>query len=117
MMTDLLKQTCIPCSGSSSPVSINEMADLKQQLPNWEIVKQSGELHLQRCFALRDFKTALAFTQHVGEESESEGHHPALLTEWGKVTVTWWTHAIHGLHRNDFIMAARTDQIATHFMS
>jgi 4a-hydroxytetrahydrobiopterin dehydratase len=116
-MTDLLQQTCVPCSGNSSPVSMDEIAHLKQQLPAWDIVEQTGELHLQRCFLFRNFKTALAFTQRVGEEAESAGHHPALLTEWGKVTVTWWTHAIYGLHRNDFVMAARTDQIATHFMS
>ena len=59
-----------------------------------------------------DFKTALEFTNRVGEAADEEGHHPALLTEWGKVKVSWWTHAIAGLHRNDFIMAAKTDQIA-----
>jgi 4a-hydroxytetrahydrobiopterin dehydratase len=47
----------------------------------------------------------------VGEAAEKEGHHPALLTEWGKVTVSWWTHDVGGLHQNDFIMAARTDDI------
>jgi 4a-hydroxytetrahydrobiopterin dehydratase len=47
----------------------------------------------------------------VGEVAEAEDHHPALLTEWGKVTVTWWTHAVKGLHRNDFIAAAKTDQL------
>ena len=58
-----------------------------------------------------DFAEALEFTNDVGAIAEEEGHHPAILTEWGRVTVTWWTHKIRGLHRNDFIMAAKTDQI------
>jgi 4a-hydroxytetrahydrobiopterin dehydratase len=55
---------------------------------------------------------ALDFTNKVGGLAEEEDHHPAILTEYGKVTVVWWTHAIKGLHRNDFIMAAKTDQLA-----
>ena len=63
-------------------------------------------------FLFKNFKFALAFTNAMGDISEAEGHHPGLLTEWGKVTVTWWSHSIKGLHRNDFIMAARTDEVA-----
>ena len=63
-----------------------------------------------------NFQNALAFTQLVGEAAEKEGHHPSLLTEWGKVTATWWTHAIKGLHRNDFIMAAKSDHIYTKYI-
>ena len=59
----------------------------------------------------KNFVQALAFTHRVGELAEEQDHHPALLTEWGKVTVTWWTHAVKGLHRNDFIMAAKTDEL------
>jgi 4a-hydroxytetrahydrobiopterin dehydratase len=59
----------------------------------------------------KNFVEALHFTNKVGELAETEGHHPSLLTEWGKVTVTWWTHKINGLHRNDFIMAAKTDEL------
>jgi len=61
---------------------------------------------------LPELADALAFTNRVGALAEAEGHHPALLTEWGRVTVTWWTHKIRGLHRNDFIMAAKTDALA-----
>ena len=64
-------------------------------------------------FRFSNFAEALTFTDKVGELAETEGHHPAILTEWGRVTVTWWTHKIRGLHRNDFIMAAKTDQIYT----
>lgn len=89
------------------------MGELKSQIPDWQILEEKGEQRLQRVYHFPDFKVALEFTQRVGLEAEKEGHHPALLTEWGKVTVTWWTHAINGLHRNDFIMASKTDGIAT----
>ena len=114
-MEALLQQTCVPCSGKSPLATDMEIAELKPQIPDWSIIKENGESHLQRVYKFRDFITSLAFTQRVGEEAEQAGHHPALLTEWGKVTVTWWTHAIHGLHRNDFIMAAKTDHIANQF--
>jgi 4a-hydroxytetrahydrobiopterin dehydratase len=64
-----------------------------------------------RAFKFKNFTEALAFTDQVGEIAEEEGHHPALFTEWGKVTVRWWTHKIGGLHENDFIMAAKTDRL------
>ena len=79
--------------------------------PEWNAIESDGELHLQRVYHFPDFQTALDFTNQVGAEAEKEGHHPSLLTEWGKVTVTWWTHAISGLHQNDLIMAAKTDAI------
>jgi 4a-hydroxytetrahydrobiopterin dehydratase len=81
------------------------------QVPEWQVIQREGIKRLQRVFGFRNFAQALAFTNRVGEQAEKEGHHPALLTEWGKVTVTWWTHKIGGLHQNDFIMAARTDEL------
>jgi 4a-hydroxytetrahydrobiopterin dehydratase len=111
-MTELLEQKCVPCTGGLPQATEAEINEYKQQIPDWDIITEKGELHLQRVYQFPDFKTALAFTNRVGEIAESEGHHPALLTEWGKVTVTWWTHAINGLHHNDFIMAAKSDQIA-----
>ena len=77
----------------------------------WLLVLLLRALQLRREFTFRNFKEALAFTNRLGELAEAEFHHPAILTEWGKVTVSWWTHKIGGLHRNDFIMAARTDQL------
>jgi 4a-hydroxytetrahydrobiopterin dehydratase len=75
-------------------------------------VERKGTKRLERTFKFENFAQALSFTNKVGEQAEEEGHHPALLTEWGKVTVTWWTHKIGGLHRNDFIMAAKTDELS-----
>ncbi|NET35944.1 MAG: 4a-hydroxytetrahydrobiopterin dehydratase [Cyanothece sp. SIO1E1] len=114
-MTALIQQACVPYRGHLPPASAAEIAELKPQIPDWSIVETEGVNQLQRVYTFPNFKAALAFTQHVGEEAEKEGHHPALLTEWGKVTVTWWTHAINGLHRNDFIMAAKTDQMASRY--
>lgn len=110
-MTELLEQKCIPCTGSLPKLSEAEINTYKTQVLNWNLVTQDGELRLQRVYQFPDFKTALAFTNLVGKVAEEEGHHPALLTEWGKVTVTWWTHAINGLHHNDFIMAAKSDHL------
>jgi 4a-hydroxytetrahydrobiopterin dehydratase len=87
------------------------MEALKPQVPEWAVVEREGIPRLERVFEFPDFAQALAFTNRVGEIAEDEGHHPALLTEWGRVTVTWWTHKIRGLHRNDFVMAARTDEV------
>ena len=111
-MPKLLEQKCVPCSGDVSPATEEEINTYKKEVPDWDIVTENGESHLQRVYKFPNFQTALAFTNSIGEIAEEEGHHPALLTEWGKVTVTWWTHSINGLHHNDFIMAAKSDEIA-----
>ncbi|MEM9908523.1 MAG: 4a-hydroxytetrahydrobiopterin dehydratase [Cyanobacteria bacterium P01_D01_bin.44] len=113
MTTTLLQETCVPCRGKVPPVPASDLTELMAQIPHWSLIKQSGEPRLQRVYHFKDFMTALAFTQQVGEIAETEGHHPAILTEWGQVTVTWWTHTIRNLHRNDFIMAAKTDEVRT----
>jgi 4a-hydroxytetrahydrobiopterin dehydratase len=84
---------------------------LHPSVPEWQVLEVDGIPRLQRTFKFKNFVQALDFTNKVGELAEAEDHHPALLTEWGKVTVAWWTHKIKGLHRNDFIMAAKTDSI------
>jgi len=96
-------------------VTAEEIAELKPQIPEWDIVERDGIPRLERTYRFKNFAEALEFTNRVGALAEEEGHHPAILTEWGKVTVSWWTHKIKGLHRNDFIAAAKTDQIAADF--
>ncbi len=111
-MTDALReQHCVACRKDSPKVTPDEVAALKPQIPDWSMVERDGEQRLERVFKFKNFAEALAFTDKVGALAEAEDHHPALLTEWGKVTVAWWTHKIGGLHRNDFVMAAKTDQI------
>jgi 4a-hydroxytetrahydrobiopterin dehydratase len=94
-------------------VTPEEIAALHPQVAEWDLVEVDGVSRLRRDFEFPDFAAALAFTNLVGALAEAEGHHPALLTEWGRVTVSWWTHKIRGLHRNDFVMAAKTDEVAS----
>ena len=110
-MTDLSQAHCEACRADAPKVSEAELAALLKQIPDWNLETRDGILQLEKVFAFKNFQQALAFTNAVGALAEAEGHHPALLTEWGKVTVTWWSHKIKGLHRNDFIMAARTDAV------
>lgn len=110
-MAQLTEMKCVACRKGAPTVTDAEIAELKPQIPDWQIVEREGMKRLERVFPFKNFAQALAFTDKVGALAEEEGHHPAMLTEWGKVTVTWWTHKIKGLHRNDFIMAAKTDQI------
>jgi len=109
-MEQLKQKRCIPCEGGVSPAADHEIAGYLAQLPGWVVLEVDQVKRLSKTFAFDNFVYALAFSNRVGELAEAEGHHPALLTEWGTVTVTWWTHAIGGLHENDFIMAARTEE-------
>lgn len=109
-MNELYTKRCVPCEGSEPRVTEKEIAELRPQVPQWKIVEKDGEKHLERNFTFKDFAQALTFTDRVGALAEAEGHHPLIVLEWGKVTVDWWTHAIHGLHQNDFVMAAKTDK-------
>lgn len=112
-MEQLTQMICTACQGGDPTVIDAEIAEFQPQVPDWKVVEIDGIKRLDRVFTFKNFVDALAFTNKVGELAESAGHHPALLTEWGKVDVMWWTHAIKGLHQNDFIMAAKTDQVYT----
>ena len=107
----LKEMKCVPCRGDDPALTEPEIAELRPQVPDWQILDPNGVKHLVREFKFKDFSQALGFTNQVGALAEQEDHHPSLLTEWGKVTVTWWTHKINGLHRNDFVMAAKTDRL------
>ena len=108
---NLSQQTCEACRADAPRVSEQELVSLLKQVPDWETKTREGVLQLERQYPFKSFADAMKFAVDVGELAESEGHHPAILVEWGKTTVTWWTHKIGGLHRNDFIMAARTDRL------
>jgi 4a-hydroxytetrahydrobiopterin dehydratase len=106
---ELREQVCEACRADAPRVTPEERARLLRHLPDWQVEEVDGIEQLVRLFPFADFAQALAFTQRVGALAEQQHHHPALLTEWGRVTVRWWTHKIRGLHKNDFICAARTD--------
>jgi 4a-hydroxytetrahydrobiopterin dehydratase len=110
-MVELAQEQCAACRADSPHVTELEAAALHAQAPDWECIAEDGIPKLSRVFRFRNFRQALAFTNAVGDLAEEQGHHPRLVTEWGRVTVAWWTHKIRNLHRNDFVMAARTDQL------
>ena len=112
-MADLVKQQCAPCRVGTAPLSEEMIYSLLMEIPEWRVVDDKGVACLSRVFHFNNFCQALAFSQQVGELAEAEQHHPQLITEWGKVTVKWWTHKIRGLHENDFIMAAKTSALLT----
>lgn len=111
MLSELAQESCVRPGRDESPLSEVQVGQLHAQVPDWEIKEADGIKRLERKFKFKNFLEALAFTNKVGESAEAQDHHPALLTEWGAVTVWWWTHVVKGLHRNDFIMAARTDKL------
>lgn len=110
-MDELKQLNCVPPRRGGAPLSENDAAAFKSQVPEWQVIEVDGVKRLQRQFKFKNFNEALSFTNKVGALAEEEDHHPALLTEWGMVTVTWWTHAVQGLHKNDFIMAAKVDAL------
>ena len=110
-MSELTQEQCQACHADSPRVEGAEMQKLLQQLPDWRVENRDGTAQLERRFQFPDFAQALAFTNRVGQLAEAADHHPKLTTEWGSVVVTWWTHKIKGLHRNDFVMAAKTDRL------
>ena len=109
----LINEKCVACRRDSPLVTDAEIAELHPQVPDWKMTDTDGIPRLERVYKTRNFADALAFTTHVGEAAEEEGHHPRITVEWGRVGVEWWTHKIRGLHRNDFIMAAKTDELFT----
>jgi 4a-hydroxytetrahydrobiopterin dehydratase len=111
-MTELAQASCVPCRGGVPTLTEEEIRDLGPQVPEWRVVEVDGVKRLQREFRFPDFRSALDFTVQVGELAEREQHHPDVHLAWGKVRVETWTHAIKGLHRNDFILAAKVDEIA-----
>ena len=110
-MEELTQLKCEACRVGAPHITEAEAVQYHKQVPDWIMVERDGIKRLERAYQFKNFVTALAFTNKVGELAEQEGHHPAILTEWGKATISWWTHKIRGLHRNDFIMAAKTDEV------
>ena len=102
-MDTLTQMKCVPCRRGEPTLTDAEIAEFHPQVPAWRIVERGGIKRLEQVFEFANLAQALAFTNKVGELAEIEGHHPGLPAEWGRVTVTWWTHKIKDLHRNDFI--------------
>jgi 4a-hydroxytetrahydrobiopterin dehydratase len=110
-MVNLADGKCVPCRGEPA-LTDAEISELMAHVPGWQVKEVNGIKRLERIFKPKNFAEALKFTNQIGAIAEEEDHHPLIVTEWGRVTVQWWTHTIHGLHNNDFIMAAKTDTLA-----
>jgi 4a-hydroxytetrahydrobiopterin dehydratase len=110
-MTDLRQVKCVACRAGEPAVIDSEIYMLHPQIPEWHVKEVDGVKRLERVFKFKDFAQALEFTNKVGATAEEENHHPLIIAEYARVTVDWWTHVIKGLHKNDFIMATRTDEL------
>ena len=109
-MNNLSKDHCEACRADAPNIPDSELKELLGLIPDWNIEVRDEVMQLEKQFGFDDFVTALEFANKIGAQAEQEGHHPTLTVEWGQVTVTWWSHKIGGLHRNDFIMAAKSDR-------
>lgn len=110
-MAELKNDRCEVCRIGAPLATERERAEYIRQVPDWTIVSIDNIDRLVRRFKLKNFVEAMAFTNAVADMAEQEGHHPVLVTEWGSVEVSWWSHKIKGLHKNDFIAAAKTDAL------
>lgn len=109
-MDELASMHCSAINSATPRMAEKDIRYYLEQLEDWRLYDKDGEPRLEKAFTFKDFRGAMAFSNRVTHEAEAENHHPAILTEWGKVTVTWWTHRNKGLTLNDFIMAAKTEQ-------
>ncbi|CAG9163617.1 4a-hydroxytetrahydrobiopterin dehydratase [Cupriavidus pinatubonensis] len=110
MSEKLESQTCTPCRGGIPPLERAEAEALLVETPGWTLADDAGRL--ERSFTFRNFAQALEFVNGVGRLAEEQGHHPEISFGWGHATVSWRTKKIKGLHRNDFVMAAKTSELA-----
>ena len=110
-MEKIVKQKSEACRAAAPRVTDDELPILLKEIPDWQPITEDSVLMLRRVFKFDDYQESLEFTKKVAALADEEDHHPAILLEWGKVEVTWWTHKIGGLHKNDFIAAAKTDTL------
>lgn len=109
MTTDLAKKKCVACEGGVAPLNRVEAEVLLQQLRGWTLADDAKTI--SKTFAFKNFAEALAFVNKVGAIAEAEGHHPDIELSWGKAAIALTTHAIGGLSENDFILAAKVDEL------
>lgn len=110
-MINLAAGKCLPCRGGEPALTDAEIADLQLHVSQWQLKEVGGIKRLERVFKFKNYVEAVAFANKIAMTAEKEDHHPLIVLEWGRVTVQWWTHVVKGLHKNDFIMAAKTDEM------
>tara|TARA_B100000287_G_C20441180_1_gene705662 strand:+ start:344 stop:685 length:342 start_codon:yes stop_codon:yes gene_type:complete len=109
-MTELSKETCTACEVGASLVPHDQQIELLKDLDGW-VIDNSDILKLTKEFKLNNYEQSIAFTNLIADLAESQDHHPKITLEWGSVSLEWWSHKIQGLHMNDFICAAKSDEI------
>lgn len=108
-MSELLEMKCIPCSIETDPLDRSAIEGYMENLDKaWNVIENKS---IEKIYKFKDFKEALDFTNRVGDLAEEEGHHPVIVLSYGRVKIKLYTHKIDGLHENDFIMAAKIDEI------
>ena len=110
-MTALVDRHCVHRPAEEGPLASVQVEAYLQEVPEWQVEPVDGLDTLVRSFSFKDFNAALGFAAQVGALADEEDHHPEITIEWGRAQVRWWTHTVKGLSENDFIMAAKTDQI------
>ena len=105
----LLNKQCVPCKGGVPPLTLADAKQLNTQVPEWQLADDAHDI--RRRFQFKNFVSAMTFVQEVGNLAEQEGHHPDITFGWGYAEVMFYTHKIKGLHENDFIMAAKVDEL------
>ena len=106
-MSELKNQKCIPCEEGGDPLPDDKVKELLQKVPNWKLDGKK----ITRTFEFDDFKGSLKFVNKVGDEAENQGHHPDFHIHYNKVILELWTHSMDGLSENDFVMAAKIDDL------
>ena len=111
-MSDLFDKKCVPCEGEVFPFDISEIHQYQKKVDGWDIIRNDKNIFfLKKNFKFKNFKESQIFVNKVGKISEEEGHHPDIVFGWGYAKINITTHAIEGLSENDFILAAKIDQI------
>ena len=111
IMEDLANGKCEVCRTGAPQVTSEQIKEYIQIVPEWEIIKDDSINKLTRCFKTKNYVETMKFVNAIADIANLQDHHPILLVEFNSIAVWWWTHKIKGLHRNDFIMAAKTDEI------
>ena len=109
-MNDLSSQSCEACQIDAPKVPQNQIQILLSEINGWVLIEEPIN-KIQKIFSFKSYKDSVDFSNKVASLADDEDHHPQIVLEWGKVTVIWWSHKIEGLHKNDFICAAKTDKL------
>ena len=111
MSTQLAQRHCVVCKPGTPPLPREEIDRLLEQVPDWNVEEANGHLRLTRTVKFKGFMPGVELVNRTAPIAEAEGHHPDLLLSYGSLTIWLWTHAAGGLTENDFILAARIDEV------